>query len=354
MKIAIDCRLIGKSGIGTFIENIIRYAVNNEGIKFTLIGDKHVLAPFENLTSCQVVECTYASFTINELFNFPTKAVNQCDAFFTPNFNIPLGIKVPIFSTIHDVVFFDVKGICSPIGKLIRWIYMKRALNISKLVFTVSQFSEHRIRSIFHHRGEMTVVYNGISQELTVYRQKKGNSQQEKGEYIVFLGNMKKYKGIRDLIRAYHIAQDTYDLKFKLYIIGRIDARTIDKKLLAMIHQHDDKIQFITDADNHRVYELLSGAKALISPSHYEGFGIPPLEAMYLGTPAIISDIPTHREIYRETPAIFFGTGDVDDLAQKLSKIPSDKCYVNEIVSKKYNFQLSALKIIHTIQEKIN
>ncbi len=353
MKIAIDCRLIGKSGIGTFIVNVIRYAVDNEDIKFTLIGDKHVLAPFEDLASCQVVECTHASFTIKELFHFPTKAVNQCDAFFTPNFNIPLGIKVPIFSTIHDVVFFDVKGICSPIGKLIRWIYMKRALHISKVVFTVSQFSEHRIRSIFHHHGEMKVVHNGISQELTAYRQKERNSQQAKDEYIVFLGNMKIYKGIRDLIKAYHIAQDTYDLKCKLYIIGRIDARTIDKKLLTMIHQHDDKIQFITDADNHRVYELLSGARALVSPSHYEGFGIPPLEAMYLGTPAIISDIPTHREVYRETPAIFFKTGDVDDLAQKLSKIPADKCNVDEIVSKKYNFQLSAKEIIHTIQEKL-
>ncbi len=354
MKIAIDSRLIGQSGIGTFIENILLYATKTPDVQFLLIGNKQVLAPYSKLANCQIVECTYASFTTKELFHFPTQEVNQCDAFFTPNFNIPLGIKVPIFSTIHDVVFFDVKGICSPVGKLIRWMYMKRALHISKMVFTVSQFSEQRIRSIFHHRGDMTVVNNGISQELTAYRQKEGNSRQEKGEYVVFLGNLKTYKGVRDLIKAYHIAQNTYDVKYKLYIVGRIDARTIDKKLLTMIHQHDDKIQFITDADNRRVFDLLSGAKALVSPSHYEGFGIPPLEAMYLGTPAIISDIPTHQEVYRETPAIFFETGSVDDLARKLSDIPTDKCNVDEIVSKKYNFQLSALKIIHTIQEKIH
>ncbi len=350
MKIAIDCRLIGKSGIGTFIKNLVLHIVHTPNAQFLLIGDKQVLTPFNQLDNCKIVVCVHASFTIKELFNFPTHEVNQCDVFFTPNFNIPLGIKVPIFSTIHDVVFFDVKGICSPIGRLIRWLYIKRALNISKTVFTVSHFSEGRIRSLFHYNKEIIVVNNGISQELINYRQENAISKQKDDDYIVFLGNLKKHKGIIDLLEAYHIAKTNEGFKSKLYIIGRIDSRTIDKDLLQIIRHHDSQIQFITNADNHRVYELLLGAKALISPSHYEGFGIPPLEAMYLGTPAIISDIATHKEIYQSTPAVFFKTGNAEDLAKRLLELTDKSCNVDKIVDEQYNFKQTAEKVFNTIQ----
>ena len=166
MKIAIDCRLIGQSGIGTYIQNLVAHAVNISGNSYVLIGNIHALESYAQRPNCIVVDCRHKSFTLQELFSYPTKEVNRCDAFFTPNFNIPWGIRVPIFSTIHDVVFFDVDGICSPLGKLIRWMYIKRALGISKTVLTVSHFSEERIRSLFNYRGDVQVVYNGIGQEL--------------------------------------------------------------------------------------------------------------------------------------------------------------------------------------------
>ena len=150
MKIAIDCRLIGQSGIGTFIENVMLYMVERTDMHFVLIGNEKRLSSYSNRANCHIVECNYPSFSLKELFCFPTKEVNSCDAFFTPFFNIPLGIRVPIFSMVHDVVFFDVEGICSPIGKLIRRFFIQRALNISKTIFTVSNFSRQRILKHFH------------------------------------------------------------------------------------------------------------------------------------------------------------------------------------------------------------
>ena len=72
---------------------------------FLLIGSKKYLHKYETYNNCTIFECTIRSFTLNELIKFPIKAINLCDAFFTPNFNIPIGIKVPIYSTIHDIVF---------------------------------------------------------------------------------------------------------------------------------------------------------------------------------------------------------------------------------------------------------
>lgn len=177
-------------------------------------------------------------------------------------------------------------------------------------------------------------MYNGIGQELKQYRQEYGCKEQ-KGNYIVYLGNLKKYKGIKDLTEAYHKARATGRFDCRLLIIGRKDARTMD-------------------ADNFRLFQLLSGARALVSPSHYEGFGIPPLEAMYLGTPAIVSDIPTHREIYQGTPAIFFHCGDSDDLAEKLMHIPSGGCNIDDWVENKYNFMKTAETAIRLIEKTLS
>lgn len=354
MKIAIDCRLIGQSGIGTYIVNIVRHIIDVADTDFVLIGNKDVLASYASRQNCMIIDCRHKSFTLNELFRFPTKAVNQCDAFFTPNFNIPMGIKVPIFCTIHDVVFFDIEGVCSTMGKLIRWGYMKRALTISKAVFTVSRFSEQRIKALFHYNGNMFVLHNGISQELKDFRAAQAKQTETKNDYLVYLGNLKKYKGIKDLIAAYRKAQTNKDFHSKLFIIGRIDSRSRDEELISMMEQHDGDVHFITDADNQQVFQLLAGAKALVSPSHYEGFGIPPLEAMYLGTPALVSDIPTHREVYAVTPALFFHVGDVDDLAEKLLHLPTETCQVDDIVEKRYNFQKTACQAMQTISDLLS
>lgn len=354
MRIAIDCRLIGQSGIGTYIVNIVRHIIDVADTDFVLIGNKDVLASYASRQNCMIIDCRHKSFTLNELFRFPTKEVNRCDAFFTPNFNIPLGIKVPIFCTIHDVVFFDIEGICSTMGKLIRWVYMKRALTISKAVFTVSRFSEQRIKALFRYNGNMFVLHNGISQELKDFRAAQTQQTKPQDDYLVYLGNLKKYKGIKDLIAAYRKAQTDKDFHSKLFIIGRIDSRSRDEELINMMEQHDGNVRFITDADNQQVFQLLAGAKALVSPSHYEGFGIPPLEAMYLGTPALVSDIPTHREVYEGTPALFFHVGDVDDLAEKLLHLPTETCQVDDIVEERYNFQKTACQAMQTISDLLS
>lgn len=68
MKIAIDCRLIGQSGIGTFIENVMHYMVERTDMYFVLVGDKKRLEPYALRETCTIVECNYPSFSLKELF----------------------------------------------------------------------------------------------------------------------------------------------------------------------------------------------------------------------------------------------------------------------------------------------
>ena len=343
MKIAIDCRLIGQSGIGTFIENVVHHMVKVSDAEFVLIGNKDILSKYNKQDNCTIVECNYGSFTLNELLRFPTHEVNKCNVFYTPNFNIPMGIRIPVYATIHDIVFFDTENFASSLYKAaLRW-YIQRALRIAHGLFTVSNFSRERIQSYFHTSRKITVVPNGLSKEIIDYHQSHPVIQHRSG--IVYLGNIKKHKGIHVLLKAYtQLIKEECDVP-KLTIIGRSDSRTKDDSILQVIDSHNDNILLVSNATNQQVYDILSKAACLVSPSLYEGFGIPTLEAMSLGTPVILSDIPAYKEIYGNFPVTFFEAGNAEDLYDKLKELPSSPINTDSQIGSTYSYEKTA-KII--------
>ena len=353
MKIAIDCRLIGRSGIGTYIENVVEMATRRTDIQFVLLGDERALAPYAALPHCRVVPCSLKSFSLGELFRFPVREVNECDAFFNPNFNLPLRLRVPVFCTIHDVVFFDVKGLVSPLGRLVRWLYIRRAARLAATVFTVSEFSRGRIQQLFHPTCPIVVTYSGPSMPLVAFRQQHGTLEDKRKGDIVFVGNLKKHKGIETLLQAFRLLRERHQVEARLTVIGNIDFRSKDSKVLQLLQDRQDDVTLLQHATNEEVFHALRQASVLVSPSLYEGMGLPPLEAMYLGTPAVISDIPVYREIYSSTNALFFPPGDAPQLAQLLASLLTGEVQakgdVEQVVREKYNFTAISDKILSTI-----
>lgn len=347
MKIAIDCRLIGQSGIGTFIENVVCEIIKHKEHEFILIGNSHILKEFTRQGNCKIVECTYRSFSLKELFLFPTGIVNKCDAFFTPNFNIPLGIKIPISCTIHDIVFFDTKNFGTPFSRFIIKRYILRALRISKNVFTVSNFSKSRIETIFPIRKDIHVIYNVICNKLKLYKSNHKSTTERKG--IVFLGNLKKHKGIGILLDAYEkLIED--GCNEPLTIIGKLNFRSKDDTILPRVKKLGKMVRIKSNASDEDVYRIISQSKVLVSPSLYEGFGLPPLEALYLGTSVIISDIPVYKEVYSSLPVTFFKSEDSYDLYTKLKEKINTKCLVSiQLINKLYNISSITQKLLDII-----
>ena len=169
---------------------------------------------------------------------------------------------------------------------------------------------------------------------------------------IVYLGNIKRYKGIHVLWEAYKRLLDEGGEVPPLTIIGRFDFRTKDHEMLQTIEANKEKVRLVTDASNQQVYDILSKAQCLISPSLYEGFGIPPLEAMSLGTPVILSDIPVYREIYGSYPVTFFGAGNTDELYNMLKKLPSAPINVDPLIASTYTYGKTARMIMQALTGK--
>ena len=342
MKIAVDCRMSGKSGIGTFLDEILPY-FKNSGNELFLFGSK------------EGESCNVKTFSLKEMFFFPKellKKINSCDVYFSPYCNIPGGIKIPVFSTIHDIVFLDVKGLCGKIGIIARKFFYKRAIKKSKEIFTVSNFSKERIEKVLKCKKKIAVVYNGLPN----YMEKKCPNVQ-KNNSIIFIGNIKKHKGLSVLLEAF---EKFYQLenaeKPKLLIVGskdnfRTKDNSISEKISEMNSRFPNSIEFTGFVENEKLLLLLTQAKFLVQPSLYEGFGIPPLQALFCGTKAVISDIPVFKEIYDGFPVVFFQSGNSNDLCEKMQKTFCNDSPLGEI-PEKYSYKKTAALILSEITRK--
>ncbi len=332
MKLALDCRMIGSGGIGTYFLSILPYLLRNfecllfgdeklinENIKQIQIRNESDNSHKSTFLSFEVLQCSLETFSLKELFFFPhslLEKINECAAYYTPYCNIPGGIKIPVFSTIHDVVFLDIPSLTSKIGLIARKFFYQRAINRSKAIFTVSNFSVERIKAHLKVKNKPVIVtYNAVPEWFTEHADYNSSEKSD----IIYVGNIKAHKGLHILIPAFLKALEN-GLKANLLIVGNADNfRTSDTSILSQISDSKN-ITFTGRISDEELHKLYHKSSLLIQPSLYEGFGMPPMEALFCGTNVIISDIPVFKEIYRDFPVTFFKSGDINDLSEKILK----------------------------------
>lgn len=352
MKIAIDCRMIGSGGIGSYISALLPFFVKNH--ECLLIGNQKLLKKYDEIPdtkNTEIIDCEIKTFGLRELFFFPfniTKKINSCDVYYTPYCNIPSGITIPVYTTIHDVVFLDVQGLTSRIGKFIRKQFYYYAVTKSKAIFTVSNFSKERILHNLNCIKPVICTYNAVPDW---FFEDIDNYKTDKEDFFLFVGNIKKHKGLAILIDAF-IAAKNCGISSKLKIVGNSENfRTRDKSIFEKINTAPaGAIEFTGKVTDLKLKELYKSAKCLIQPSFYEGFGMPPLEAMSLGTNVIISDIPVFKEIYKDFPVTYFKTGNIQDLKNKLISISKGNNNISQLPDI-YSFEKTYNIINSTLEE---
>ncbi|MDR0636313.1 MAG: glycosyltransferase family 4 protein [Treponema sp.] len=352
MTITIDCRMLEASGVGVYLRECLPYFLASSH-SFVLLGEPvQLTALSKNKRNVQVLACAVKPFSIKELFLFPPallQRINKTDLFYSPYFNIPCGLIVPVYTTIHDIIFPDMPELTSRLGLMARMWFYRRAFRRSKKIFTVSQFSCSRIR---HYAGALPpviVTHSAIQPYLL-----KPLAPVNKTNTILFIGNIKRHKGLWLLLEAFFQARKE-GLKHKLVIVGEKNKfRSADTESLKQLETADDSlVQFTGFISDEHLKTLLSEAALLVQPSLYEGFGLPPLEAMVSGTPALVSDIPVFREIYADFPVTFFHAGDSESLKEKLVLLLRDRemprVALPDSLRSRYTFEKTASIILREL-----
>lgn len=307
MRIAIDCRYLGKSGIGRVCQGILDN-LDYSAHEYVLIGNQKRLSAYP---SARLISDDGNPFSAKGLFSFPKEINRDCDCIIIPNFIIPYGIKIPVYTVMHDLIFLDLPKITTKgfMDYRIKKMLLKRCMKKSVRIACVSGFTKSRCEHYFpKYAGKCYVNYIGLSKEVLNF----DRTGIEKTNSIVYVGNVKPHKGLKTLVDAFHLLpKGMYQLK----IIGEREGFLIGMKEEDL--QSNDVI-FTGRLDDEQLLREIASAKFLVQPSLYEGFGLPPLEALCLGTQPIISDIPVFKEVYGDLPVIFFKTGNAEDLSRVL------------------------------------
>lgn len=195
----------------------------------------------------------------------------------------------------------------------------------SDIIITISEFSKREIKKYLKvDSNSIHVVHNGVDFEkynkeisqihIDSVRKKYGIE----GKYILYLGTLEPRKNIAVLIEAYHKLMQQRDKTPKLVIAGRKGWKYEHLFQMVSDFKLNEEIIFIGYIDKEDNPALLSGAEIFVFPSLYEGFGMPPLEAMACGTPVIVSDAASLPEVVGDSGMIFHAT-DAENLRDKIS-----------------------------------
>lgn len=332
MHLCFDARMAFSSGIGTYIRQLLPYL--EKQFNLTLLVD-----PKNPLKASKTIPFAAPIYSIQEQLLYP-KVIPPCDLFWSPHYNVPLrkiSAKKRIV-TIHDTCHLAYPPSFLHKGYA-KWV-LSQALKKSDYVFTVSDFSAQEIRRFFPKAPKIHAIHSAYDQEL-FHNQP---TQKIAKPYFLFVGNLKPHKNLKLLLKAFDLLIQSQNLPHHLFLVGKQDQNTP--------FQQQTKVELLGTVPNEKLPELYANATAFVFPSLYEGFGFPPLEAMAMGCPTIVSHAACLPEVMKGA-SYFIDPHDITSLAKAMKRLALDSEYRTSLQEKGFE-RLKELSWEKTAQEYLS
>lgn len=263
--------------------------------------------------------------------------------------------KGEIFNTIHDLVCWDHPETTRLFQRIYSRIANRNAARVSKHIFTVSEYSKQRIHQILNFPLEkITVTYNGISDSLKKESNVPFETIKEKyhlpDKYIMNLSTLEPRKNLPLLLKCFDEISDKVD--YDLVLVGRKGWK-IEEFLQSI--RSNNRIHVTGFVEDKEVIQIYKHALCFVFTSIYEGFGIPPIEALSLGTPVLSSDAASLPEVLRNQ-ATFFVSNNKESLTNRLLCIEEEAKIMprelDEYQRNNYDFTTSAKRVLKVIEKE--
>ncbi|MCM8819713.1 MAG: glycosyltransferase family 4 protein [Candidatus Omnitrophica bacterium] len=251
--------------------------------------------------------------------------------------------------TVHDISWYHFSDYVTPKFYYYYKILIPRVIKNSKKIFTVSFFSrDDIIKSLNLKDIKIDVVYNSVSDKFKFL-----NLEREK--IILSVASLQPYKNISNLIKAFILLKTNNKFNnYKLTLVGSINKKIFSKTDIFEISKGRDDIIFAEYVSDDKLIEYYNKAEVFVLPSLFEGFGIPPLEAMACGCPCVVSNVASLPEVCGDA-AYYVNPYDVKDIADGIEKVLTDENLRDDLIKKgfenvkRFSWESSARKIIEII-----
>ena len=336
MNIGIDSRsvnLYSGSGIGTYSKNLIINLINNTQEHFELIwtGKENKNFIKEN-TSLTCISGRYGSFYEN-YFIPKLMTSKDVDLYHLPQngIGLPLNSNIKkIVVTIHDLIPYTMPETVGK-GYLTRFLKeMPYIIETISGIITVSQYSKNDILRFFPNFPSDKIYVTPLAAndnfkpiEKSICKEKIKNLYNIDDPFILYLGGFSSRKNVKTLILAFKRIIKDLKKNYKLLLGGTIKDEGKALKELCISNGLENEVLFPGFIDDNILPTLYNAADVFVYPSYYEGFGLPPLEAMSCGTPVITSNLTSIPEVTKDT-AILINPSNEQELCNALLKVLND------------------------------
>lgn len=277
---------------------------------------------------------------IKENFYFPFYIKhNSFDLFHSPNYVLPFFIKSPSVVTVHDLITFNFPKLCQRESVLYFKLFLPRSIKKADKIITASETTKNDIINRFKvPEDKISIIHLGLSTAFkrtinTDILLQYGITK----KYILFVGNIEPKKNLVRLLKAYHKVVCTKNITHLLVIAGKKAWKY--KEVFRTVHslKLQNKVIFTGYFPEKDLPSLYSMADLFVFPSLYEGFGIPPLEAMACEIPVLASNTGALPEIIGDN-CLMVDPYSVDDIADEIHHLLTNENLRKEYIEKGKNW----------------
>ena len=307
MRIGIDVRKLHDFGIGTYIRNLLRHLARmDRETEFVLLcrpqDQQELSSAGENFRS---VPETAANYSIAEQLTVPWALKREgVTLFHAPHYVLPPLVRCRTVVTIHDCIHLMFpQYLPNRLALAYARTSITAAARRANRVLTVSESSKRDIlRFVDVPADKIDVIYNAYDERFGVEPNEEDVVRvrerfQLHDEFVLYAGNVKPHKNLTRLIDAFNLVRQRGLDHLKLVMIGDEISKYTALRRAVHHHQLHKYVRFLGYLPEETLAVMYRLAGVFVFPSLYEGFGLPPLEAMASGTPVVTSNVSSLPEV---------------------------------------------------------
>ena len=376
VKIAIDIRRMTEFGVGTYIRNVVRTLgrLDRETTYF-LIGAPAKVKEIGPLPpNFHTVALAEPERSLMGFWEFRTIVKRlECDLVHIPNlFSIPRALPCPYVMTVHDILeHLSRAREQTGFWRSLHFQLTKRVLRRAARIFAVSNFTKIEVEKLFGIPARhIEVVYNAIDERFlhghasAADRQLIAERYQVTYPFLLYAGRISPHKNVVRMIEAFsalktELEKDQAFPDLKLIIIGDDLSGNPDLRRTVIRSGMQNDVRFLGFVPVEVLRTFYDQAKIFVFPSLYEGFGLPPLEAMAHGTPVVTSNVSSLPEVVGNA-AVLVHPENVFEIMRALHRVLLDQPLREKMKERsyrqatKFSWEKSVRRIMDVYQEVLS
>lgn len=341
MRIAVDARGINwyrGTGIGTYTDKVLRYLLKMDKKNYYHVYWSGANYEDFQLDNSNIVIASKRNRRFFEQNYFPKNLENRkIDIYHVPQNGIGINenIKCKKITTIHDLIPYIMPETVGR-GYLLKFLKeVPKAIELSDAVITVSEWSKQDILKFFPIDKDKIFVTPLAAEDIYIPMDKEKCRDFLSKEYninkpfILYIGGFSPRKNVKSLITAFAKIYKDLNKDYNLVIVGATRDQGEYLSQFSNNLEFASKIIFTGFVLEEHLPILYNGCDVFVYPSLYEGFGLPPLEAMNCGTPVVTSNLTSIPEVVQDA-GMLINPYNEDELPEALVKLLNDESLQKE------------------------